>query len=280
MVCTGSPSGSTGTAKINLMKARSRESTWRQRNRDRGLCSCGKGREPGRSSCRKCLDRQRIYCKNQSVKWRKSGKRCSSCGRKTLLLICDICRRKNNHRRNRNRHLLKGEVFLHYGERCSFCGIENPRKLTVDHINGGGHRHRQNIRKGGGSEDFYRWLRNHNYPEGYQVLCWNCNWMKHLESRILSEEPKAIKKREAIQVLRRDVFGHYGMKCTKCGEEKLDVLTIDHVENNGAEHRRQLGRLGGPSFYRWLRKQGYPKDGYQVLCRNCNSSKSSLAWEP
>lgn len=259
------------------MKARSREATWRQRNRDRGLCSCGKGREPGRSSCRKCLNRQRIYCKNQSAKWRKSGKRCTHCGRScSSLALCDICRLKFQERRNENRRKLKNDVFSHYGMKC-VCGIEDLRKLTVDHVEGDGRKHRQSIRKGGGSEDFYRWLRNHNYPEGYQVLCWNCNWLKHLDSRILSEEPRAVKKREAIQVLRRDVFGRYGGKCTKCGEEKLDVLTIDHIENNGAEHRRQLGKSGGPSFYRWLRKQGYPKDGYQILCMNCNSSKSSLA---
>ena len=28
------------------------------------------------------------------------------------------------------------------------------------------------------AEDTYRWLKNHNYPEGFQVLCYNCNLPK------------------------------------------------------------------------------------------------------
>jgi hypothetical protein len=55
------------------------------------------------------------------------------------------------------------------------------------------------------------------------------------------------------------------------------MLTIDHVHENGAEHRRELGwgrnRSSG-DFARWLRDNGYPdKDSYQILCYNCNISK-------
>ncbi|MFE1396776.1 hypothetical protein ACFW53_02415 [Nocardiopsis dassonvillei] len=46
------------------------------------------------------------------------------------------------------------------------------------------------------------------------------------------------------------------------------MLTIDHVDNNGAEHRREIGG-GGEKLYRWLKREGYPP-GYQVLCFNCN----------
>jgi hypothetical protein len=52
----------------------------------------------------------------------------------------------------------------------------------------------------------------------------------------------------------------------------LAVLTIDHIDDNGAEERRRLfkhnSQTGGFNFYRWLKKQGWPK-GYQVLCFNC-----------
>jgi hypothetical protein len=49
--------------------------------------------------------------------------------------------------------------------------------LTVDHIDGGGSRHRKQI----GNGHTYRWLKKHNYPSGYQVLCFNCNWKKRLK---------------------------------------------------------------------------------------------------
>lgn len=51
----------------------------------------------------------------------------------------------------------------------------------------------------------------------------------------------------------------------------IDFLTIDHINNNGAEHRRKLfgNRLiGGYAFYTWIIKNNFPED-LQVLCMNC-----------
>lgn len=55
----------------------------------------------------------------------------------------------------------------------------------------------------------------------------------------------------------------------------IDVraLTIDHINNKGAEHRREM-RKDGISFYRWLIKNNYP-DGYQCLCINCQFIKEA-----
>lgn len=58
-------------------------------------------------------------------------------------------------------------------------------------------------------------------------------------------------------------------ECACCGEGHIEFLTIDHINNDGAEHRRQLGV--GKSFYRWLIKENFP-DGFRVLCYNCNCS--------
>ena len=51
--------------------------------------------------------------------------------------------------------------------------------LAIDHINGGtagkhGTSAREKDRKG----TLYQWLRKHDYPPGYQVLCHNCNTAK------------------------------------------------------------------------------------------------------
>ncbi len=59
--------------------------------------------------------------------------------------------------------------------------------------------------------------------------------------------------------------------CAWCGIDDMEVLCIDHVNNNGAEHRKQI-RLLGYSLYQWLKKKDCPK-GYQVLCHNCNHKK-------
>jgi hypothetical protein len=64
---------------------------------------------------------------------------------------------------------------------------------------------------------------------------------------------------------------HYGGRCACCGETEMVFLAIDHVENNGAAHRKEVGR----NIARVLVKLGFPP-GYQVLCHNCNWAKRIL----
>ena len=63
--------------------------------------------------------------------------------------------------------------------------------------------------------------------------------------------------------------------CRWCGQGDQDVLTIDHIDNNGANHRRQMGIGCGKLIYRYLVKNDYPP-GFQVLCFNCNNKKEVL----
>ncbi len=71
--------------------------------------------------------------------------------------------------------------------------------------------------------------------------------------------------------------GAYGGCCNCCGESEIKFLTLDHVANDGASHRRSLSARGdnaggGLTMYRLARKEGYPSK-YQVLCFNCNLGK-------
>jgi hypothetical protein len=78
---------------------------------------------------------------------------------------------------SKSREKLRSQVFAHYGNQCACCGLDDPRFLTVDHINNDGSQHRRDTGLTSGI-DFYRWLRKHNYPEGFQLLCYNCNCAK------------------------------------------------------------------------------------------------------
>lgn len=69
-----------------------------------------------------------------------------------------------------------------------------------------------------------------------------------------------------------EVITKYGGKCSCCGEGRIEFLTIDHVNNDGAKHRAEIGK-GSDQTYRWLIHNGFP-DGFQVLCYNCNIAKS------
>jgi len=75
--------------------------------------------------------------------------------------------------------------------------------------------------------------------------------------------------------LKLEVLIHYGgnpPRCVCCGESHVEFLTIDHINNNGAEERTKTKKSGGYQFYIWLRGNNYPKS-YQVLCYNCNCGR-------
>jgi hypothetical protein len=85
------------------------------------------------------------------------------------------------------------------------------------------------------------------------------------------------KKRKMGAELKDRVFQHYGgWICACCGEEEKMFLTLDHINNDGAEFRRMItgdqSRGGGQITYRWLERNGYP-EGFQVLCGNCQHGK-------
>ena len=68
------------------------------------------------------------------------------------------------------------DVLEHYSgadPRCACCGLRYEPSLTIDHINGGGRKHRKEINTGG----LYYWLKQNNYPKGFRVLCMNCNFI-------------------------------------------------------------------------------------------------------
>jgi len=77
--------------------------------------------------------------------------------------------------------------------------------------------------------------------------------------------------------LKIDIVEHYGKgECLWCGIKDIDVLCIDHINDDGAEDRKKRGISGrvsaGINAYEALKRDGYP-EGYQVLCANCNLKK-------
>lgn len=77
------------------------------------------------------------------------------------------------------------------------------------------------------------------------------------------------------QKKRKLVIEHYGGKCVCCGEKRIEFLAIDHINNDGNEHRKKLTT----KIFYWLIKNNYP-DGFQILCHNCNSSKAYYGYCP
>jgi hypothetical protein len=87
------------------------------------------------------------------------------------------------------KHLLRIKILTHYGGgklSCIRCGFNDIRALSLDHING---REMSDITariKGIKIEknlECYRRLIRENYPEGYQTLCMNCQWIKRFDNK-------------------------------------------------------------------------------------------------
>jgi hypothetical protein len=77
-------------------------------------------------------------------------------------------------RQRERRKIVRAEVIKHYSGKCACCGEENVEFLCIDHIKGGGTQERKDHNRRGHA--FYEHLRRQNYPEGYRVLCHNCNF--------------------------------------------------------------------------------------------------------
>lgn len=79
--------------------------------------------------------------------------------------------------------------------------------------------------------------------------------------------------------IRLQILTHYSdgkLSCRCCGESHYEFLTIDHIDNNGAEERKTCK----PASLFWkLRREGYPP-GYQVLCWNCNCCRGIHGYCP
>lgn len=83
----------------------------------------------------------------------------------------------------------------------------------------------------------------------------------------------AVKAKKNYQKLKAAAYLHYGGPvCACCGETEGCFLSLDHINNDGAAHRKRTGAGCGISLYLWLRKNSYPP-GLQVLCMNCNFGK-------
>ena len=170
------------------------------------------------------------------------------------------------------RQRLKSEVFSYYGKgqiKCNCCEEKELHLLTIDHINGGGNKHREQegIKTGYST---YSWLKKNNFPEEFQVLCWNCQYIKRQEE-VSPKNPtkRQLQCKEIKRSLKLECLSHYGDICF-CGEDNLTLLTLDHVNDDGAEHRRNINQ----NFYTYLRQNNFPNDPpLQVLCIKCQYRK-------
>ena len=89
---------------------------------------------------------------------------------------------------------------------------------------------------------------------------------KHICKACYAKKYRVSVKFEAIIAL--------GSMCACCGEEHPAFLSLDHINNDGAEHRAQYSSSNNSLIYADARREGWPTDRYQLLCYNCQSAKN------
>jgi len=123
--------------------------------------------------------------------------------------------------------------------------------------------------------EFYKHSNKRTGYDKYHSRCKPCKnkyqvaWHRKSPERVARA---AMDRREHQARRRREAIAAYGGKCTCCGEDNPAFLTVDHIGGGGNKHRRSLG--SNEAVYTWLQRNGYPKDGFQLLCMNCNWASS------
>jgi hypothetical protein len=86
------------------------------------------------------------------------------------------------------RQRIKDAVFAAYGGYvCKCCGEIEKSMLCIDHVNNDGYAHRKAIGHRGGI-GIYLWIVKNQFPNGFQILCYNCNQSKRINKGVCSHK--------------------------------------------------------------------------------------------
>jgi hypothetical protein len=124
--------------------------------------------------------------------------------------------------------------------------------------------------------------RNKNRRDGRANWCGNCARKKANRLRLVDKLKPGWQKlrreqcRKSRYKLREEFIAAYGRKCVCCGEKRFHFLTLEHKRGGGRAHALALG--GHHAIFSMLRRAGWPKKNYELLCSNCNHSKGCYGY--
>jgi transposase len=172
---------------------------------------------------------------------------------------------------------LRDKLYLILPPMCAFCGEDNIKFLTFDHIKNNGAEERgksksnililRKLKRQGWPEDYIK--------ENYQILCWNCNCSKSFRNHFdLSYGEQTRSQRYQIK-LWKECLEFFG-PCRTCGDSNLKHLTISHIHNDGSKRAKNGEPRGGLYLMQHFRNLGWPeslKEDFALQCFNCNCSQ-------
>lgn len=182
---------------------------------------------------------------------------------------------KNKEKKLADYDRIKISVYSKLGGcKCAICGDSELSHLTIDHINKNGSSERKKGLTG------YTLLRavekgtlSNEQLFNLRILCWNHNKSRERDYMDLPTEKQTTSQRH-IHKLWKEAFNFFG-PCKTCGSDELKFLSINHINNDGANRRRN-GEKQGPKLLSDFRKMGWPeslKEIYSLECFTCNCSR-------
>jgi hypothetical protein len=160
----------------------------------------------GKYSTGKCIICHKFFTYYNSHIFDKCGKcrvikecNCLTCGIVFLpengkLYCSEKCKIEAKNKSSReNDRINKELVMMHYSNgliRCNCCHENYYEGLALDHIHAGGKKHREQV------GNYWSWFIKNDYPEGFQVLCHNCNGMKGTQKECPTKDARCAKLRK------------------------------------------------------------------------------------
>ncbi len=114
--------------------------------------------------------------------------------------------------------------------------------------------------------------RNAKYADGTSAILpiSSCRVCRNEQFRDAENARTKAKHRRDREAALRHYSSGGPIICRCCGESQIEMLSLDHISNDGAQHRKS--EPAARSLPTYLRSRDFPP-GYQVLCLNCNIAK-------
>lgn len=172
-------------------------------------------------------------------------------------LVCLSCRIKNSENGKKRKQKAIDNGF------CCIC-TRKPAVPPLKMCDNCAKKQREHARK---------WHKNKKLKARELNLCVKCAKNKPTMGKLCDHcRSLRIKSARARRLrLKLEVFKAYGgPHCACCGQSILGFLTLDHINNDGAAHRK---KVPGTELYEWVKDNNFPP-GFRVLCYDCNIGRS------